>query len=459
MMKFLESNIGGVRVIHAQSSVDCEHLLGQFLDDSHYDILVDEDCDFYAPSSSLTEDALGEHNIAFKLRKNVFSEEEQLGAYDGLINAAGESQNRGLAAGPKGEKLGGRDWVTDWQLAVLDALSNPQTRLDGKDPVDVLIEEKGKFKEESTRGLVWLRSKIVKDGEAYDGFFERWLTSVLPMTHDERRAAANNYAKTCISQTSYANPVNSGVAGFYDRYPRYPYGRVCSYNHKNPETFEKSFPYLRSLNQKFAELLPERYAAQEKAAKRLDPMFRIAKDTVFTTLTINKTFRTAAHRDAGDLAEGFSNLGVILPPEGKDYKGGYLVLPEYRVAINVRPGDLLLIANHSAIHGNTPIMPASDDCCPECIVRMSIVAYFRENMLELGSWEYETARRDFVESRRLNQQHPLWRPLWNGVSEKMFLSDEWYDFLAAYPNGKEMLAKYHPSAKAPESATLGDFFV
>lgn len=445
------------RVIVAPERHNCNHLLGQFLDESHYDILIEEDCDFYAPNQSLTQ-GNGEHNIAFKFRKNVFTAEEQLGAYEGLIGAAGESQNRGLAAGPKGAKLGGRDWVTDWQLAVLDELSNPKVRLDGKDRLEMLIAEKSLFKEESTRGLVWLRSKIVKEGETYEGFFDRWLERVKDLSAEARAAEATKYAKTCISQTSYANPVNSGVAGFYDRYPRYPYGRVCSYNWKNPDLFKKSFPYIEKLNEKFRELLPARWAAQKAAADHLDSEFLIGGDTVFTTLTVNKTFRTAAHLDAGDLGEGFSNLGVILPPEGKGYRGGYLVLPEFRVAINVRPGDLLLIANHSAMHGNTPILPVTDDCCPDCIVRMSIVAYFRENMLELGSWEYETARRNYVESRRLNQQHPMWRPLWNGVSEKMFEQDEWYDFLRSQPNGEAMLKKYHPSAEKAVAATLEAFF-
>lgn len=442
------------RIITAPTKHNCDHLLGQFLDESHYDIVVDEDCDFYVPNTSLTG-GNGEHNIAFKLRKNVFSAEEQRGAYEGLIGAAGESQNRGMAAGPKGAKLQNRDWVTDWQLAVLDALSNPVARLDGQDPVELLIAEKGKFKEESTRGLVWLRSKITKDGTSYEGFFDRWLTEIRELPRSEQVAAAKKFSAECISATSYANPVNSGVAGFYDRYPRYPYGRVCAYNWKNPELFEKSFDYIRHLDRDFKALLPERYAAQERAANRLDPGFRIGRDTVFTTLTVNKTFRTAAHLDAGDLGEGFSNLGVI--STGKDYRGGYLVLPEYRVAINVRPGDLLLIANHSAIHGNTPIESVTGN--PDDVERMSIVAYFRENMLELGSWEYETARRNYVESRRLNQEHPLWRPLWNGVSEKMFEQTEWYEFLHAQPNGEAMLKQYHPEAVREKAATLGDFFV
>lgn len=394
------------KVIVAERKIDCEHLLGKFLDDSHYTTLVDYDCDFYAPNPSLLGGD-GEHNIIFKFRKNVFTAEEQKGVYEGLIGAAGASQNRGLAAGPKGDKLQGRDWVTDWQLETLELLMNPVSRLDGEDALALHIAAKNSYKETSTRGLVWLRSKIVKNGESYEGFFDRWLERVLNLPAGDRAAEATEYAKTCISQTSYANPVNSGIAGFFDRYPRYPYGRVCSYNQKNPELFKKSFPYIRHLNEEFANLLPERYGAQFFAASKLDRRFRVAETSVFTTLTVNKTFRTAAHRDAGDLSVGFSNLGVI--STGKDFRGGYLVLPEFSVAVNIRPGDLLLINNHEGIHGNTPIEAVDGDA--EGIERMSIVAYFRENMLELGSYEYETARREFVEARRLDPSHPFQRQI------------------------------------------------
>jgi hypothetical protein len=436
-----------------RDKIDCEHLLGKFVDEQNYDILVDFDADVYARANTLDGEAGADESVClFKFRKNVFSEEDQRGVFEGLIGAAIETQNRGLAAGPKGDKLQGREWVTDWQMDALDLLMKPGARLDGEDPIRVHIAQKASYKDDSSRGLVWLRSKILKNGEEYDGFFDRWLNSVINLPLEERAALAREYAKTCISQTTYANPVNSGVAGFFDRYPRYPYGRSCAYNAKNPDTFAKAFPYLRKLNYAFSKLLPARFGAQQAAADRIDKRFLVGEDTVFTTLTVNKTFRTAAHRDAGDLGVGFSNLGVI--STGKDFKGGYLVLPEYRIAINIRPGDLLLIANHDAIHGNTPIEAVDGNV--DGIERMSIVAYFREKMLDLGSWEYENARRDYVESRRLNENHPEWRPQWNGVSASMFEQKEWYDWLSSRdPN---LLSEYHPEAIKAPLATLEDFF-
>jgi len=59
------------------------------------------------------------------------------------------------------------------------------------------------------------------------------------------------------------------------------------------------------------------------------------------------------------------------------------------------------------------------------------VSYMRDGMQELKSKEYETARYEYVESRRLNPDHPLQRTKWNGISEGMWAEDEWNDFLVA----------------------------
>jgi hypothetical protein len=238
----------------------------------------------------------------------------------------------------------------------------------------------------------------------------------------------------------------SGIAGYFDRYPRIPYGRATSFTEKNPEKFAMGFPFLQKLSDGFKQLLPERFAKQKEACDKMDPKF-IIPGTVFTTATVNKTFRTAAHRDAGDLKEGFSNLTVV-SNNGK-YKGGYLVLPEYRVAVNIRPGDLLLINNHEGIHGNTEMIVED----PEA-ERISFVCYFREKMLELGSWNYELTRKNYVEDRRRNKNHPLQRELWNGVSENMWKDQEWYDYLTS-KLGKETLYKYHPEAN---KSSLEAFF-
>jgi hypothetical protein len=208
-----------------------------------------------------------------------------------------------------------------------------------------------------------------------------------------------------------------------------------------------SFPFLQSLDRGFKELLPSRWSNQKKAAGKIDPKF-VVPDTVFTTITVNKSFRTAAHRDAGDFADGLSNLLVV---GSGDYTGGYLIFPEYRIAVNVRPGDLLLVSNHEIIHGNTEIKLTRPDA-----ERISLVCYLRENMLDLGSFDYETTREQYVIDRRMNKEHKHHRPLWNGVSPGMWDEQEWYDYLET-KLGRDTVAKYHPKACA-ESSSLEDLF-
>ncbi len=427
------------KVIIAKSKVDCEHLLGQFLDESHFDTIIEEDTDCYFQSED-------ENNIAFKFRKNYFSKEQQEAAYAGLREAATQTQNRGLAAGPKGEKCGGREWVTEFQLRVLDFIK--------KEPENAVIainvkEEIERLREmytdtESARGMVWLNSKVKEDN--FD--FESWLKKVVKMSVKERKEEALGVSETYISDTSYANVVFSGIAGWFDRYPRIPYGRATAYTQHSYDKFKLSFPFLQTLDRGFAELLPTRHAAQREAANKIDPAF-LVPETVFTTITVNKTFRTAAHRDAGDFSNGLSNL-LVLSNNG-NYTGGYLILPEVRIAVNVRPGDLLLVNNHEYIHGNTPI-ELQDDVAE----RISLVCYLREKMLELGSKEYEDHRFNYVESRRKNKEHRLQRRLWNGISEGMWEEQEWYDYLERN-GGREMVQKYHPEAYRKE-ATLEDLF-
>ena len=452
-----------VKVIVAEKKIDCSHLLGKFVDESHYDFLIEEDCDVYMPPdcdlATQTDcdvpsdcqscvNGADEKRIVLKFRKNYFSKEQQDAAYAGLREAAIRTENRGLASGIKDGIVAtseGREWVTNYQDEMMRALiKNRNSALMDEDVIDTI---RGKYPREVDKKMaggdgknnVWVISRF---RGKFD--FEAWLESIKPFGREERAKATEEVMKM-VSTTTYGSAVNSGIAGWFDRYPRIPYGRATSYTRDNFEKFQMAYPFLQNLAKGFKDLLPWRYNNQMEAAKKLDPRF-LVPGTPFTTITVNKTFRTAAHYDAGDLNSGLSNL-LTLSNDGK-YTGGYLIAPEYRVAVNVRPGDLLLINNHEVMHGNTEIK------CDEGSERVSLVCYFREKMLDLGSFEYEDTRYNFVESRRLNKEHPLWKPLWNGVSEGMWATQEWYDYLES-KLGTDELHKYHPESNA---SSLESFF-
>lgn len=421
------------------------HMLGQFPDESHYDLLIEEDTDVYMPEvPGHPELTYTEERIVLKFRKNYFSQEQQDQAYIGLREAATETQNRGLAAGPRADKLGNREWVTEYEYDILDYFLNPSANLFGEDPIEeIRNSHKNKKSSPSNRNNVWGISAVKKDGFV----FEDWVEATKVVPEAEMITAADTVVKKYVCATTYANGVMSGIAGWFDRYPRIPYGRATSYTAREPEKFAMAYPFLQSLSNGFKELLPWRYNNQIMAAKKVDPRFLIP-GTPFTTVTVNRSFRTACHYDAGDLTTGLSNL-LTLTNNG-NYSGCHLVAPEYRVAVNPRPGDLLLINNHEVMHGNTQI-----ELLDEVAERISLVVYFREKMLELGSKEYEDTRYEFVEHRKNDKEHPEQRPLWNGISAGLWESKEWYDFCES-KLGYEQLIKYHPGAIAKQS--LEEFF-
>jgi hypothetical protein len=130
----------------------------------------------------------------------------------------------------------------------------------------------------------------------------------------------------------------------------------------------------------------------------------VVPGTPFSTVTVNNSYSTGVHTDRGDLEAGFSNVSVM---RRGNWHGGKLVFPEYRVAVDLKEGDLLLMDAHQW-HGNTQMicdtcgdrmMPRRDGdqmlpgwhekCGSE---RISIVCYFRTNIVECGTAQEELVK-------------------------------------------------------------------
>ena len=121
------------------------------------------------------------------------------------------------------------------------------------------------------------------------------------------------------------------------------------------QKYKEGLPFIQKISQMFQHLIPNAYEKQlEQANKK--PHLKIP-DTPFSTITINRNFRTALHRDAGDFKGGFGNLTVI---ERGKYHGGYTILPQFGVAVDVRTNDFLAMDVHQW-HSNTPIYETEED--------------------------------------------------------------------------------------------------
>lgn len=179
-----------------------------------------------------------------------------------------------------------------------------------------------------------------------------------------------------VSNTTRAVRVKSGIVGYMDRSSRFPYCRLTAFTEKQFDKFKSAYPTIKAVNELYKKFVPERYENQYKAILDTSEDF-VIRDTVFTTVTVNLSFQTAVHKDAGDLKSGFGNLFVL---EQGRYTGGYFCLPEWRIGFDVREGDCLFVDVHQW-HGNTPIIGEGH--------RMSLVMYYREKMGECGTMEEE----------------------------------------------------------------------
>jgi hypothetical protein len=449
-----------VQIIVAKEKLDCEHLLGTFIDDSFYDVLIESDADVYTPpvcdlSTKLDcvsechscDKGIDEFRVAFKFRKNFFTKEEQDMALEGLKDAATISNNRGTAAGKYTErdksnnKDAKRNYVSDYQRSIFDYFMNPLDSLYDDDTLSEL--RKRKDDTTVTKGVVW----VLYGEEMFD--FESWVDSLSKMSREDAQAEAIRIHKKHVSGTSMAVPAMSGVCGWWSRYPRQPYGRATAYTDHHFDKFKKCYPFIQSLNRGFRDLMPRRWQLQKDATDKIDPAFLIP-ETVFTTLTVNNTWVTGCHFDAANLQDAISNLLVL--SNNDNYSGGYLVFPEYRIAVNVRPGDLLIVDNSKIMHGNTKIIKNEPDAH-----RVSVISYFRHGLLECGSKEYEDHRKQFVENSKHDKTNPKWHEFFNGVYPHMFDSKEWYDFLLIHDKGQQWLDEYHQDLKDKfESVSLED---
>jgi hypothetical protein len=200
-----------------------------------------------------------------------------------------------------------------------------------------------------------------------------------------------------VSKMKVNNQVASNPIGFFDadnKMCKLPC-RLTHFTRTNFEKYQEGYPFLQKIDKLYKQLTPEAYQRQlDRANKK--PLFKIP-DTSFSTVTINRNFRTALHRDAGDYRDGFGNLTVI---ERGKYHGGYTVFPQFGVGINLRNNDFVAMDVHQW-HANTQMYETEEDkayneAIPkvykdnpdvgtagiyELYTRISFVCYLREKLI------------------------------------------------------------------------------
>lgn len=191
---------------------------------------------------------------------------------------------------------------------------------------------------------------------------------------------------------SYAKEIPSAIAGAMDPAGQKRYCRLTAWTGEHLPEWETLHPLLKTVAAHLEQQVPDRFEAQAEVARSSNPAW-VVPGTPFSTITINNTYPTGVHTDKGDLEAGFSTIACL---RRGDYSGGQLVFPAYRVAADLRDGDLILMDAHEW-HGNVAITcPCGRELtgpCADCAAeRISVVSYFRSKILECGTPEEEYER-------------------------------------------------------------------
>ena len=169
------------------------------------------------------------------------------------------------------------------------------------------------------------------------------------------------------------NPAHSNLVGYYEKplvnfkktIKTQPRCRQTQFSARHKELYSNIIPYLERVSGKMREAVPHHFRKQNKFIEKHRE--RIGQ-SVFSTITINKNFRTAIHIDKGDFKDGIGTITTA-----GDFSGGEFCLVDYKVAIDVKPNDLLFVNVHTH-HGNLPFEGT----------RYSMVSYVRENIKKCG---------------------------------------------------------------------------
>jgi len=188
------------------------------------------------------------------------------------------------------------------------------------------------------------------------------------------------YKDGTVTNYYRSNTVDSMIVGYFDKPKISNRSKVlkegmipCRMTHftaEHKKEWQDVLPLINEVDRLYEKLMPEQYMYQKYFCEEI-PDYCI-EDTIFSTITVNANWRTACHVDSGDLVDGYSALTVA---EKGEWSGCCLGYPKYKIALNLREGDLLIKDPHEH-HCNTEFRPLSADAR-----RISMVYYFREGML------------------------------------------------------------------------------
>jgi hypothetical protein len=309
---------------------EVNNLEGKWIDESHMKLpVINYNCDVYYKDND------GNEKLLLKFRKKCISNSLLRTGWKSYKDLAKPSRGRGASAGPidtegvywkKRNIVNTGKWSTGYLTPDGNKMKEELDKLSIEELNEIVKEQEIKFKESDIMDKESIIHLIIKK--------------------------QNGVSKMKVNNQVASNPI-----GFYEsskNFAELPC-RLTHFTRTNYKDYKDGLPFIQKIDNLFEKLIPESH--QKQLSRANEKMHLKIPETAFSTITINRNFRTALHKDAGDFSEGFGNLTVI---ERGSYHGGYTVFPQFGVGVDVRSGDFLAMDVHHW-HSNTAIFETAED--------------------------------------------------------------------------------------------------
>jgi hypothetical protein len=257
----------------------------------------------------------------------------------------------------------------------------------------------------------------------FDRWYQDWEES------DDQVKFATEAFKDLASSQTYQNNVYSNVLGVLDRSARIPYGRWTATTAKKFDKFVEQRHIYQQASDLYRETMFEEWSYINDLMKTCESEnYTLLGTNTFSTITINYNFETYGHRDGKNNPRGVAVLTALTNEsyDGEKFDGSYFIMPELRLAFDIRKSDFFVGDNQGLLHGQSVQRNKTEDA--ENII---FVFYAREGMTKLESWENECCRKAFVQFAKENfaakyQKNSGGR--FTGIYPGMFQSEEWQEY-------------------------------
>ncbi|WIC89120.1 oxidoreductase [Arthrobacter phage Kharcho] len=158
--------------------------------------------------------------------------------------------------------------------------------------------------------------------------------------------------------------------------------RAASAASNYPSQHEVLSSLAKHLTDQFADLLPDRAAADQTVLQEVLEDWKMEEGALWTSGVINKSATLPYHRDGMNF-----QTWSAMPSLRKGMEGGHLHLPEYDITFPVRDGEVTWFCGKDLVHGVTPMkikkkVPGA--------YRYSIVYYALSGMKDCRTFAEET---------------------------------------------------------------------